>query len=236
MQKVIIRSLLLAIVMIGCIDRNSAGIFAGGCWHPVGFAPPAIPVYDQPACPGDGYYWTPGYWAWDADFDDYYWVPGTWVEPPDAGLLWTPGYWGWNGAAFVFTDGYWGPTIGFYGGINYGFGYFGNGFVGGRWDGGHFYLQLRGLARRRRHPQHLWDRVTIVNNTHVSYNGGNGGVSARATAAEEAARNGRHVEPVAAQRQQMDARAGIRACARRPITASLRSQRRMVRARSTATW
>src|SRR5580698_3999587 len=26
--------------------------------------PPALPVYDQPACPGDGYVWTPGYWAW----------------------------------------------------------------------------------------------------------------------------------------------------------------------------
>jgi len=32
-----------------------------------------------------------------------------------------------------------GPTVGFYGGINYGFGYFGNGFYGGRWEGGHFF-------------------------------------------------------------------------------------------------
>ena len=28
------------------------------------YAPPALPVYDQPICPGDGYIWTPGYWAW----------------------------------------------------------------------------------------------------------------------------------------------------------------------------
>ena len=27
-------------------------------------APPALPVYAQPPCPGDGYIWTPGYWAW----------------------------------------------------------------------------------------------------------------------------------------------------------------------------
>jgi hypothetical protein len=26
------------------------------------FGPPAIPVYEQPLCPGDGYLWTPGYW------------------------------------------------------------------------------------------------------------------------------------------------------------------------------
>ena len=26
-------------------------------------APPVLPVYTQPVCPGDGYIWTPGYWA-----------------------------------------------------------------------------------------------------------------------------------------------------------------------------
>jgi len=36
----------------------------------VGFAPPELPVYEQPICPGDGYIWTPGYWAWDGE--DYY--------------------------------------------------------------------------------------------------------------------------------------------------------------------
>ena len=35
-----------------------AGVFIS-----VGFAPPALPVYTQPICPGDGYIWTPGYWA-----------------------------------------------------------------------------------------------------------------------------------------------------------------------------
>ena len=30
----------------------------------VNVAPPAIPDYDQPEIPGDGYIWTPGYWAW----------------------------------------------------------------------------------------------------------------------------------------------------------------------------
>ena len=52
-------------------------------------APPVLPVYVQPALPGPGYIWTPGYWAYGDD--DYYWVPGTWVLPPTVGLLWTPG-------------------------------------------------------------------------------------------------------------------------------------------------
>ncbi len=105
----------------------------------VGFAPPELPVYAQPICPGQGYIWTPGYWAWDADDEDYYWVPGTWVLAPEVGFLWTPGYWGWGGSSFVFYEGYWGPRIGFYGGVNYGYGYFGRGYEGGRWDGEHFY-------------------------------------------------------------------------------------------------
>ena len=36
--------------------------------------PPPLPVYAQPACPGDGYLWTPGYWNYASA--GYYWVPG----------------------------------------------------------------------------------------------------------------------------------------------------------------
>jgi hypothetical protein len=82
--------------------------------------------------------WTPGYWAWDG-VGDYYWVPGTWVEAPQPGYLWTPGYWGWgDGGVYVFHGGYWGTQVGFYGGVNYGFGYGGGGFAGGEWRGGSF--------------------------------------------------------------------------------------------------
>ena len=41
----------------------------------VTIAPPALPIYAQPMCPGDGYIWTPGYWSYDDD-GGYYWVPG----------------------------------------------------------------------------------------------------------------------------------------------------------------
>ena len=68
------------------------------------FGPPPIPVYDQPICPGDGYLWTPGYWAYDYDIGDYYWVPGTWILAPEVGFLWTPEWWGWSGEGFVFHE------------------------------------------------------------------------------------------------------------------------------------
>ncbi|MGA8143186.1 MAG: YXWGXW repeat-containing protein, partial [Candidatus Acidiferrales bacterium] len=98
--------------------------------------PPELPVYEQPYCPGPGYIWTPGYWAWGPD--GYYWVPGTWVLAPRVGYLWTPGYWGWGDGVYVWHAGYWGPHVGFYGGVNYGWGYGGVGYEGGYWRHGVF--------------------------------------------------------------------------------------------------
>ena len=172
----------------------------------VNFAPPELPVYEQPICPGDGYIWTPGYWAWDPEFGDYYWVPGTWVLPPEPLYLWTPGYWGWNGTAFVLYAGYWGPRVGFYGGINYGFGYFGHGYEGGRWEGGHFYYN-RTVNNINVTEIHNVYNTTVVNRneTRVSFNGGNGGINARPTAEEQTAGRGRHLGAVAGQQQQINA-------------------------------
>jgi hypothetical protein len=172
----------------------------------VTFGPPALPVYEQPICPGDGYIWTPGYWAWSQDDGDYYWVPGTWVLAPEVGYLWTPPYWAWVDGGFAFYDGYWGPQIGFYGGINYGFGYFGTGFVGGRWDGGHFFYNQAVTNVNVTVIHNVYRttvNTTIVNR--VSYNGGNGGVVARPTAQEEAAARERHIPPAEAQVRQVQA-------------------------------
>jgi hypothetical protein len=100
-------------------------------------APPEIPDYQQPEAPGDGYVWTPGYWAWTGA--GYEWVQGAWVEPPYVNALWTPGFWGDGFGGYAWYPGYWGPFVGYYGGINYGFGYFGIGFYGGYWGGGRFW-------------------------------------------------------------------------------------------------
>jgi hypothetical protein len=163
----------------------------------VSIAPPALPVYEQPMCPGDGYIWTPGYWAWDGA---YYWVSGDWVMAPEAGYLWTPGYWGWGGDGFMFNEGYWGLSVGFYGGIDYGFGYFGRGYEGGRWDNGRFFYNstLNNVNRNSMH--NVYDtRVNDNRSDRVSYNGGNGGINAHANSQEEAAAHDRHIAPVSAQ-------------------------------------
>jgi hypothetical protein len=149
-RKLAIAGALIPVSLVTAQVPSFAGVFIS-----VGFAPPAIPVYVQPPCPGDGYLWTPGYWNY-ADAG-YYWVPGAWVQPPAVGLLWTPPYWGYAGGAYGFHGGYWGRTVGFYGGINYGFGYGGFGFGGGYWRGGGF-VYNRAVANVD---------VEIVRNTYV---------------------------------------------------------------------
>lgn len=169
----------------------------------VEFAPPALPEYDQPPCPDEGFMWVPGYWAWDSDDYDYYWVPGTWVEAPEPGYLWTPPWWGWENGAYLFHDGYWATSIGFYGGIYYGFGYFGHGFEGGRWQGDHFFynravVNITNVNIRNVYNETVVNRVTI---NRVSFNGGQGGIPDRPRPEELAVANQRHIPPVSAQTQ-----------------------------------
>jgi hypothetical protein len=170
----------------------------------VNVPPPELPVYDQPPIPGDGYLWSPGYWAWDEDIQDYYWVPGTWVLPPQPEYLWTPGYWGWSGGAFLWNAGYWGPHVGFYGGVNYGYGYGGSGFQGGYWQGGHLYYNRSVTNVGTTNITNVYNRTVINNVTvnHVSYNGGSGGIRAQATPAEMAAAHDHHIAAIPVQRQQ----------------------------------
>jgi hypothetical protein len=163
-------------------------------------APPPLPDYEQPPIPGDGFLWTPGYWAWG--IDGYYWVPGTWVRPPRVGLLWTPGYWGFVGGVYAFHAGYWGPHVGFYGGVNYGFGYMGVGFAGGRWLGGAFAYNRAVVNINASVTIHNTYNETVINNVtvnRVSYNGGPNGVEANPNAQERAAAQESHLPPTAQQ-------------------------------------
>ncbi|MFZ0638708.1 MAG: YXWGXW repeat-containing protein [Candidatus Acidiferrales bacterium] len=197
-----IRVLLLAVAALFLSTASFAQVGVS-----ITIAPPELPVYQQSICPGDGYIWTPGYWAY-AD-DDYYWVPGAWVMAPEAGLLWTPGYWGWGGDGFVFSQGYWGEQVGFYGGINYGYGYFGQGYEGGRWNNGQFYYNttennLSGVNIHNVYSATVDDRTA---GNRVSYNGGNGGIDVRATSQQDAIARERQVPPVPLQVQRaQDAR------------------------------
>ena len=180
-------------------------------------APPPLPVYEQPPCPGEGYLWTPGYWHYGAG--GYFWVPGTWVMPPRVGLLWTPGYWGFVGGAYVFHEGYWGPRVGYYGGINYGAGYVGTGYAGGRWVNNEFHYNtavsnVNVVNVHNVYRETVVNNVTIVNNTtvnntvvnntRVSYAGGPGGTRWQPSEAEREAERAPHVAPTPMQVQHRD--------------------------------
>jgi len=197
MKRSVARWLVLSLMVV---SLSAASFGQIGIGISVRIGPPALPVYAQPICPGPGYLWTPGYWAWNDD-GGYYWVPGTWVVAP-VGLLWTPGYWGWGGGLYAWHAGYWGPHIGFYGGINYGFGYGGVGFVGGEWRGGAFFYNRAVMNVSVTNVTNVYNRTVVVNENHVAFNGGEGGINARPSPAEEAAMREPHTAPLAAQSQQ----------------------------------
>jgi hypothetical protein len=185
----------LAVATLFTVTRIYAQVSVG---VRIGIAPPPLPVYVQPPCPVDGYLWEPGYWAYD---DGYYWVPGAWVAPPDPGLLWTPCYWGWDDGFYAFHSGYWGPHVGFYGGINYGFGYPGFGFYGGVWSGRSFRYNTAVFNVNR----------GVIHNTYASREGihpftssrasfnGRGGVNAQPRPEDRSAMSEHHVQPTRSQ-------------------------------------
>jgi WXXGXW repeat (2 copies) len=169
----------------------------------VNFAPLALPVYEQPICPQPNLMWTPGYWAY-ADAD-YYWVPGEWVPAPYEGALWTPYYWDWYGGRFRLHRGYWGRNVGYYGGVDYGYGYGGIGFSGGDWRGNEFAYNTS-VMRVNESVIHTTytdpasvQRDTIASRNRVSYNGGPGGIQHVATPAEQIADRDQHTAPTSVQ-------------------------------------
>jgi hypothetical protein len=171
-------------------------------------APPPLQDDTQPPCPDDGLLWTPAYWAWGGGH--YYWVAGAWVRPPRAGIFWTPGYWSFAGAVYVFHPGYWGPHVGYYGGINYGFGYAGVGFTGGRWAGNAFSYN-RAVNNVDSSIIHNTYSETPAGNTvvsKVSYNGGPGGITAVPTAQERAAASEPHIPATPLQQRYVQQAAG----------------------------
>ncbi len=166
--------------------------------------PPPLPSYEQPVAPGPDYLWTPGYW--NSTNTGYFYVPGNWVSAPFSGALWTPGWWGYTGRGYGWHHGYWGRHVGYYGGVNYGFGFLGVGYQGGYWNNDHFYYN-----RAVNHVQpatvnnYVYQRNltvtnnTYINNTRVSYNGGPGGLQRRPLPAELAAQRETHIAPLPAQ-------------------------------------
>jgi len=202
-NRVLVQATLLALLVCLIPASSNAAVFIS-----VGFAPPVLPVYVQPPCPQDGWMWTPGYWAYGDD--GYFWVPGTWVPSPYVGALWTPGYWGWGGGLYAWHAGYWGPHVGYYGGVNYGFGYMGIGFAGGVWAGGAFryntaVMRVNTTVIHNTYVDNTIVRNSTVVNSHVAYSGGPGGINHPPTAQENTYSHEQHTAPTSYQTHQESA-------------------------------
>jgi hypothetical protein len=213
------KALVLAAVMVAAMAPVAApaqvSFGAGiGVGISVNIGPPALPVYVQPPCPAPNYLWTPGYWGWGAA--GYFWVPGTWVIAPRIGYLWTPGYWGYAGGAYGWHAGYWGPHIGFYGGINYGFGYGGVGYAGGGWSGNVFRYNTAVTNVNTTVVRNVYVNKTVVVNDYnttynrVSYNGGPSGVPAQPSADQQAVEQGPRLPMTPLQQQHVETASGDR--------------------------
>jgi hypothetical protein len=192
----LVRLLFLILLALGVSSASLGAVFVS-----VAIAPPALPVYVQPMAPGPGYIWTPGYWAYGTD--GYYWVPGTWVLAPYVGALWTPGWWGWSGGVYLWHAGYWGRRVGYYGGINYGFGYTGVGYHGGYWNHGVFSYNTAVTNVNVTNVHNTYNRAVVENTSvsRVSYNGGAGGINRVPTSEERLAEGDRHRAATSAQLQ-----------------------------------
>jgi len=198
-----VRWLMLALLLpLIPVSQARAGVFIS-----VNVAPPVLPVYVQPPCPEPGLMWAPGYWAYDYDNGGYYWVPGAWVPAPYEGALWTPPYWGWSGGVYMFHPGYWGRHVGYYGGVNYGFGYIGIGFVGGEWRGREFAYNTAVINVNRTVIHNTYvnttivNKYTVVNNNHIAYSGGPHGIQHKPMPEEQVAMHERHMPPTQYQQQ-----------------------------------
>ena len=138
----------------------------------VDIAPPALPVYEQPACPNDGYLWTPGYWGFVGGvyrFHVGYWGPHV-------------GYYGGVNYGFGYVG------VGFAGGR-----WVGNSFAYNR-----AVVNVNVTNIHNTYNETVVNRVSV---TKVSYNGGPGGVAAAPTAQERAWSSERHVAPTGLQNQ-----------------------------------
>src|SRR5215470_2835607 len=171
-----VRYFLLAFLLLVIPASSFAGVFVS-----VTIAPPVLPVYTQPPCPGDGYIWTPGYWGW-----------GNGV------YVWHAGYWG------PHIGFYGGVNYGFgYFGSGYEGGYWR--------DRHFYYNRTVNnvtITNVHIYNKTVINQVTV---NRVSYNGGRGGIAAHENREQERAEREHHFEMTDRQRDHEHKAGGNRA-------------------------
>jgi hypothetical protein len=68
----LVRTLVVAVAVLTFVSLSLTAPSFAQIGIAIRFGPPALPIYEQPPCPEEGYLWTPGYWAYDYDDADYY--------------------------------------------------------------------------------------------------------------------------------------------------------------------
>jgi hypothetical protein len=83
-----------------------------GYWGPRGYAREMIGVPPPPyrleaygAAPGEGFLWTPGYYAWRGG--SYEWIGGSWLRPPGVGYGWIEPRYVSVGGRYFLQPGRW---------------------------------------------------------------------------------------------------------------------------------
>ena len=72
----------------------------------VDVAPPALPTYEQPPIPGDGYLWVPDIGHGIRVKPIIIWTPATWVLAPEPGVFEPyPDIGRWGDGFYVFHEG-----------------------------------------------------------------------------------------------------------------------------------
>ena len=128
-----------------------------------------------------------------SDSGGYYWVDGTWQFCPPTKVPSGPPATGVRRRRRLLLE--WRllgtRSIGFYGGIDYGFGYFGTGFYGGYWNGGRFFYNRAywnvgrtsaAYGYTQRFPGHRWrsPRRHFLRYTSISRDRGTAVIAAEA--------------------------------------------------------
>lgn len=68
-------------------------------------APPSNVTEAQPASPGAGYTWVPGFWTYNGT--QYTWTAGHWEQPPVSNVQWVEPQWVREGNGYRFQAGRW---------------------------------------------------------------------------------------------------------------------------------
>ena len=178
-----------------------------------------LPVYGQPICPGDGFLWTPATGRMTTASPITTGCQACWFRRRKSVSCGRRKAGGWGDGGYFFNEGYWGPTVGFYGGINYGFGYYGEGYGGGPWNNGHFFYNrsVNNINVVNIHNVYNERELRSTTSTASAITEGQVG-SRRVQQRSKLQANQRHIPAVAAQ---------TGACAGRPRQSSAARERRI---------